>query len=59
MSSTEEEVPLDNIPKKRKKGLKQVVYKCELIKKARVKGDEYRNYKGNVVNARIPGKPCG
>lgn len=43
---------------KRKKGLKQVEYKCEKIKKARVKGEEYVNWRGNVVPKKERGEPC-
>lgn len=59
MSSSEEDVIRGNVTTKRKKGVKTVVYKCEVIKKARVKGEAYTNYKGNVVNARTQGQNCG
>lgn len=59
MSSSEEDVVQDNVTTKRKKGVKTVVYKCEVIKNARVKGEAYTNYKGNAVNARVQGQNCG
>lgn len=59
MSSSEEDVVHDNVIKKRKKGVKALVYKCEAIKKARVKGEAYTNYKGKAVNARVQGENCG
>ena len=34
---------------KRKKGVKSVIWQCERIKKARIKGKEYVNYRGNLV----------
>lgn len=43
---------------KRKKGLKQVTYKCEKIKKARVEGEEYVNYSGKTVSKKYIGNPC-
>lgn len=43
---------------KRKKGVKQSLYKYEIIKTARVKGDEYTNWKENVVPARKQGENC-
>lgn len=58
MSSSEEDISLQNIHKKRKKGLKQVVYKSEMIKSARVEGQEYVNYRGVKVNQRTMGEPC-
>lgn len=58
MSASEEDLPVEVIPKKRKKGLKQVVYKSEMIKSARVEGKEYVNYRGVKVKARIMGEPC-
>lgn len=58
MSSSEEDRSVEVIPKKRKKGLKQVIYKHEMIKSARVKGKEYLNYRGIQVNARTMGEPC-
>lgn len=59
MSSSEEEVAFGNVGTKRKKGVKNVIYKCEVIKKARVKGEAYTNYKGNAVGARTQGQNCG
>lgn len=50
MSSSEEDVSVEVIPKKRKKGLEQVIYKNEVVKSARVKGKEYLNYRGTKVN---------
>lgn len=48
MSSSES--TLDNSPKKRKKGVKDPhSYKANVIKRARVKGMEYVNWKGNTV----------
>lgn len=32
--------------------VKKVVYKCDVIEKARVKGEAYTNYKGNAAGAR-------
>lgn len=58
MSSSEEDISLQNIHKKRKKGLKQVIYKSEMIKSARVEGKEYVNYRGVKVNQRTMGEPC-
>ncbi|KAG8247990.1 hypothetical protein J6590_049330 [Homalodisca vitripennis] len=43
---------------KRKKGLKQIDYKCEVIKRAKVKGLEYRNWKGNVVQKKELNGQC-
>lgn len=43
---------------KRKKGLKQVEYKCEKIKKARVKNEEYVNWKGKTVQPKEHGFHC-
>lgn len=43
---------------KRKKGLKQVEYKCERIKKLRVKNEEYINWKGNFVKPKEHGFNC-
>ena len=43
---------------KRKKGLKQVEYKCERIKKLRVKNEEYINWKGNLVKPKDHGFNC-
>lgn len=55
MSSEDEDVI---IPMKRKKGLKQVRYKYETIKEARTKGENYINWKGNVVVAKKMGEDC-
>ncbi|XP_050307493.1 uncharacterized protein LOC126744177 [Anthonomus grandis grandis] len=41
-----------------KKG-KRKLYKCEIIKNARLKGEEYINYKGAVVSAKEQGENCG
>lgn len=37
---------------------KKSIYKSEIIKKARLCGEEYVNYKGNVVPALGPGEEC-
>lgn len=44
--------------KKRKKGLKQVEYQRDIIKKARVKGTAYINYKGKLIPQKERGMPC-
>lgn len=54
MENAENHVPI----LKRKKGIKQVVWKCEQIKKSRVKGEEYSNYKGNIVHSKTLGVSC-
>lgn len=41
-----------------KKG-KRKLYKCEIIKNARLKGEEYINYRGAVVSAKEQGENCG
>lgn len=56
MSSSESESNNSTVLK-RKKG-KQVEYKCEKIKKARVKNEEYTNWKGNVVKPNEYGFAC-
>lgn len=43
---------------KRKKGVKSVIWQCERIKKARIKGEEYVSYKGNVVPKKKMGVNC-
>lgn len=43
---------------KRKKGVKRVIWRCERIKKARIKGDEYVSYRGNIVPKKILGLNC-
>lgn len=43
---------------KRKKGVKSVIWQCDRIKAARIKGDEYINYKGNVVPKKEMGLNC-
>lgn len=58
MSSSEEDLSVEVIPLKRKKGLKQVIYKNEVIKNARVMGKEYLNYKNIKVHKRTMGEPC-
>jgi hypothetical protein len=55
MSSEDEDVI---VPMKRKKGLKQVRYKSEIIREARTKGENYINWKGNVVVAKKMGENC-
>lgn len=44
--------------KKRKEGLKQVEYQREIIKKARVKGTAYTNYKGKLIPQKERGMHC-
>lgn len=56
MSSSESESNNSTVLK-RKKG-KQVEYKCEKIKKSRVKNEEYTNWKGNVVKPKEHGFAC-
>lgn len=56
MSSSESESN-NSTRLKRKKG-KQVEYKCERIKKSRVKNEEYTNWKGNVVKPKEHGFAC-
>ncbi|CAH2003216.1 unnamed protein product [Acanthoscelides obtectus] len=58
MYSCEHDLSAEVIPKKRKKEQKQVIYKNEVIKGARVKGKEYLHYKGIQVNQRTIGEPC-
>lgn len=43
---------------KRKKGVKSVIWQCERIKEARIKGDEYINYKGKVIPKKEMGLNC-
>lgn len=44
---------------KRKKGVRRPqTYNVNRIKKARIEGGEYVNYKGKVVEARTTGLPC-
>lgn len=43
---------------KRKKGMKIVEYKSEKIKRARVKNEQYVNWKGKVVEAKTHGNEC-
>lgn len=38
---------------KRKKGVKSVIWQCERIKKARIKGGEYVNYEGNGIKLQV------
>ncbi|CAH0564571.1 unnamed protein product [Brassicogethes aeneus] len=59
MSGSQQHVASASSKEKRKKGWKQVVYKRKKIKMARVKGEKYENYRGNIVEARTQGKPCG
>lgn len=43
---------LEETPRKRKKGVRHIEsYKSEIIRNARVKGQEYINWKGNLVTA--------
>ncbi|CAH1978027.1 unnamed protein product [Acanthoscelides obtectus] len=58
MYSCEDDLSAEVIPKKRKNGQKQVIYKNEVIKGARLRGKEYLNYKGIKVNQRTIGEPC-
>lgn len=45
--------------KKRKKGVRRPMsYKVNRIKKARIHGYEYVNYKGHITEARKTGMPC-
>ncbi|KAG8272303.1 hypothetical protein J6590_043779 [Homalodisca vitripennis] len=46
------------VPVKRRKFFKQVRYKCEVIKEARVKGESYTNWKGNRVERKRKGEDC-
>ncbi|KAG8243666.1 hypothetical protein J6590_039672 [Homalodisca vitripennis] len=46
------------VPVKRRKGVKQVRYKCEVIKEARVKGESYTNWKGNRFERKRKGEDC-
>lgn len=48
-------VSVENEKIKRKKGLKQVIYKSEIIKKAKLKGTSYINYSGRRISAVRPG----
>lgn len=55
MSVSEESVDKN----KRKRGVRNVEdYKVNRIKKARICGSEYTNYKGNTKQARKTGTPC-
>lgn len=56
MSSSESEV--DVSVRKRKKGMKLVEYKSEKIKKARVKNEEYINWKNKTVSPKPHGFHC-
>lgn len=62
MSDTEGESANEadfEVCKKRKKGVRRSMnYKVNRIKKARIHGDEYVNYKGIIVEARKTGIPC-
>ncbi|KAG8272763.1 hypothetical protein J6590_035071 [Homalodisca vitripennis] len=46
------------VPVKRRKGVKQVRYKCEVIKEGRVKDESYTNWKGNRVERKRKGEDC-
>lgn len=48
----------EDIPKKRRKGVKAVKYKSEVIKESRVKGINYTNWKGNDVFLTKKGEDC-
>lgn len=53
------ENPQDIVTAKRKLGVKhKELYKSEIIKKARVKGEAYTSYKGKQVNKLQPGPDC-
>lgn len=43
---------------KRRKGVKQVRYRCEVIKEARVKSESYTNWKGKRVEGKRKGEDC-
>lgn len=63
MSSNSDEKVFDNgahPPQvKRKKGFRNTSqYKSEVIKKARVSGAAYRNWKGNQIGPIVPGNDC-
>lgn len=58
MSLSEESQFEDLNLKKRKKGMKNLDYRCEQIKKARVKNEQYVNWKGNVVAPKPHGIDC-
>ncbi|KAK4873770.1 hypothetical protein RN001_013130 [Aquatica leii] len=49
---------LDAAIPKRKKGLEQMIYKSEKIKKARVEGQQYVNYAGKSISKKEIGNPC-
>lgn len=56
MSSSEEN---EVTSKKRKKGVKNVSdYKSEVIKKSRVKGETYTNWRGHAVESVTLGPDC-
>ncbi|KAG8241018.1 hypothetical protein J6590_096407 [Homalodisca vitripennis] len=57
MSSNESDIN-NSTSLKRKRGRKQVEYKCERIKKSRVKNEKYENWKGNVVRPKEHGFDC-
>ena len=38
---------------------KRKLYKCDIIKNARLKGVEYINYKGSVIQGKQQGESCG
>ncbi|KAJ8868377.1 hypothetical protein PR048_029893 [Dryococelus australis] len=56
MSSSSESDTKDR--NKSKKGMKQVEYKSENIKKARVKNEQYVNWQGKVVQPKDHGNDC-
>lgn len=50
-SSPENEV---EVPSKRKKGVvNSDKYKRNIIKKARIRGEQYKNYSGDIVPAKV------
>lgn len=62
MSDTDDtqlEKAIEEVPKKRKRGIRNDEnYKRNIIKKARVQGKAYVNYKGKAVEARKLGDGC-
>lgn len=56
---TQSERSVEGAKKKRKRGIRNdEIYKRNVIKNARVKGQAYVNYKGNAVAARNLGVGC-
>ncbi|CAF4889376.1 unnamed protein product [Pieris macdunnoughi] len=46
------------IPRRRKNCVNKEDYKSEIIKKARLKGNPYKNWKGNLIPGKIPDSDC-